>query len=148
LYLTQPRRPKHISEHIGRRQSCTTGHLRHLLRRGLVMRLDDSTYCLPFEFPLSELTCEGRARQSAARAILERLGAEQRVDDVGDKINDLGSAIARPVFEGLLRSGAIRRTPCRRYIRATACPEALPETAVAARRGGDHRPGDAQMGAA
>jgi len=45
-FLTQPRRAREVSRHIGRSGSCTTAHLCHLTRRGHVVRLKWGVYAL------------------------------------------------------------------------------------------------------
>ena len=44
--LTEPRRPREIAAIVNRPPSVTTGHLRHLLKRGLIVRIDKGVYAL------------------------------------------------------------------------------------------------------
>ncbi len=44
--LTEPRRPREIAAIVNRPASVTTGHLRHLLKRGLVVRIAKGVYAL------------------------------------------------------------------------------------------------------
>ena len=46
ICLRELSRPRDIARRIGRSPSCTTGHLCHLLRRGLVVRTGKGRYAL------------------------------------------------------------------------------------------------------
>ena len=51
--LAELSRPRDIARRIGRSPSCTTGHLCHLLRRGLVVRIGKGRYAAAAPAPMA-----------------------------------------------------------------------------------------------
>jgi DNA-binding IclR family transcriptional regulator len=70
--LTEPRRARDIARIIDRPGSVTTGHLRHLLKRGLVVRLDWGLYALAAHHPgIDSAEPVRRVKAAAARRSAE-----------------------------------------------------------------------------
>ena len=64
--LTEPRRAKDIAHIVNRPPSVTTGHLRHLLKRGLVTRVSKGVYALPSR--VGSASSVGAGKDRAPRA--------------------------------------------------------------------------------
>ena len=105
--LTEPRRARDIAEIIQRPPSVTTGHLRHLLNRGLIVRVGKGVYALTSRVGSEKAEAEPVAQPKTSRRRTARVKAKERMKALARKLAKIEGEYANRIGKIAIRAGLI-----------------------------------------
>jgi hypothetical protein len=109
-FLVEPRSAKDLADHIDRKVSVATGHLRAMGLRILVVRVSWSVWVRCDRCPLAPDPATIRRNNPAQDALLEHLAQPRTVEDL-ERLTGKSRSKIRDLLTKMLASGSIERQP-------------------------------------